>query len=83
MRSNCFKGVYEMIRRSPILSSDYMPIWILFRYLYRKARILTMTMNHKPKVNTKIKGISLLNNFEILYDCVIARKAYQVGIGKP
>ena len=58
-----------------------MQIWILFRYLYRKARILTMTTNHEPKVNTKIKGIRLLNNFEILYDCVIARKAYQVGIG--
>ena len=41
-----------------------------------------MTMNHESKVNTKIKGISLLNNFEILYDCVIVRKAYHVGIGK-
>ena len=44
--------------------------------------VISVDNDHEPKINTKIKDISLLNNFEFLHDCIIARKAYQVGIGK-
>ena len=44
--------------------------------------VISVDNDHEPKINTKIKYISLLNNFEFLHDCIIARKAYQVGIGK-
>ena len=47
-----------------------------------QACIISIDNEKEPKVKSKIKQISLLNNFDFEEDSITARKAYEIGNGR-